>query len=82
MKLHLGGFFSFYVPHSPQWLEIELPSPKPLSQVLDEIGIPIGEVNLIVVNKELVDLPEAIVKNDDEVRIYPPIGGGISLTLT
>lgn len=76
MRLHLGGFFSFYISQRPQWVEVELTEPRPLRQLLEELGIPIGEVNLTVVNKELVELEEAVVKNEDEVRIYPPMGGG------
>lgn len=76
MRLHLGGFFSFYIPQRPQWIEVQLTEPRPLRQVLEELGIPIGEVNLTVVNRELVELPEVVVTNDDEVRIYPPMGGG------
>ena len=76
MRLHLGGFFSFYIPQHPQWVEVELTEPRPLRQVLEVLGIPIGEVNLTVVNRELVELSEAVVTNDDEVRIYPPMGGG------
>jgi sulfur carrier protein ThiS len=76
MKLHLGGFFSFYIPQRPQLVEIELHEPRLLRDVLEELGIPIPEVNLTVINKELVDLDQAIVNNQDEVRIYPPMGGG------
>lgn len=76
MKLYLGGFFSFYIPQRPQWIEIELDSPRLLREVLVEQGIPPGEVSLTVVNRELVELNEVLVTNDDEVRLYPPIGGG------
>lgn len=76
MRLHLGGFFSFYVTDHPRWLEIELPVPRPLNDLLSELGIPLGDVNLVVINHELVDLADAVVKDEDEVRIYPPIGGG------
>ena len=67
MRLHLGGFFSFYIPQRPQWIEVQLTEPRPLRQVLEELGIPIGEVNLTVVNRELVELPEVVVTNDDEL---------------
>lgn len=76
MKLYLGGFFSFYIPQRPQWIEIELDSPRLLREVLVEQGIPPGEVSLTVVNRELVELNEVLVSNEDEVRLYPPIGGG------
>jgi sulfur carrier protein ThiS len=76
MKLYLGGFFSFYHPLRQQWMEVVLPSPRLLREVLEQNGIPPAEVHLAVVNLELVDLDSAIVTNEDEVRLYPPIGGG------
>jgi len=76
MRLYLGGFFSFYFPQRPQWLEIELAGPRPLREVLEQQGIPLAEVALTVVNRELVELDETIVTNEDEVRLYPPIDGG------
>jgi sulfur carrier protein ThiS len=76
VKLYLGGFFSFYFPQRPLWIEIELAGPQPLREVLEQQGIPSAEISLTVVNRELVELDEAVVSNEDEVRLYPPIGGG------
>jgi sulfur carrier protein ThiS len=76
MKLYLGGFFSFYHPQRKQWMDIGLPTPQLLREVLEQHGIPPAEVHLAVVNQELVDLDTAFVTNEDEVRLYPPIGGG------
>lgn len=76
MRLYLGGYFSFFVPGKPQWLEIELPEPQPLRQVLAAHGIPLGEVALVVVNQELVELEQLVVTDQDEVRLYPPMDGG------
>ena len=40
------------------------------------LGVPIAEVQLAVLNGELVNLSETLVSDDDEVRLYPPVGGG------
>ena len=76
MRLYLGGFFSFYVPQRPLWLEVKLESPQPLRKILQQQGIPLPEVALTVVNGELVDVEQAVVTDEDEVRLYPPIDGG------
>jgi sulfur carrier protein ThiS len=76
MKLYLGGYFSFFFPGKPQWLEIELPEPQSLREVLEQNGVPLGEVALVVVNKDLVELDQVVVTNQDEVRLYPPMDGG------
>lgn len=76
MKLYVDGFFKFYLTQPGPWLEIDLASPKPLDEVLEQLGIPASEVHLTVVNRELVELGQVMVTNEDEVRIYPPIGGG------
>lgn len=76
MRLYLGGFFSFYHPQRKNWLEIDLPEPQPLAVVLEQQGIPLAEVQLVVLNHDLVDLEGAVVRNEDEVRLYPPVGGG------
>jgi sulfur carrier protein ThiS len=80
MRLYLGGFFTFYVPdaqkHDRHWIEVELSEPAPLPEVLERLGIPPAEVHLVVVNGLAVDPAEAVVHPQDEVRLYPPIGGG------
>ena len=76
MKLHLGGQFSFYLPGHPRWVDVELKEPTRLSEVLTGLGIPVAEINLTVVNGQIVDLHEAIVSTQDEVKLFPPVGGG------
>ena len=76
MKLHLGGQFSFYLPGHPRWVEVELKEPARLSEVLTGLGIPVAEINLTVVNGQIVDLHEAVVSTQDEVKLFPPVGGG------
>jgi sulfur carrier protein ThiS len=76
MKLHLGGQFSFYLAGNPSQVELQLDEPVRLSQVLDRLGIPLAEIHIVVVNGELVDLQEAWVSQQDEVKLYPPVSGG------
>jgi len=76
MRIHLGGHLNFYHPQKDKWLDVELEHPTPLRVILDGSGIPLGEVSLVVVNGELVDLQEAIVSEQSEVKLFPPVGGG------
>ena len=76
MKLHLGGVFSFYIPGHPHQVEVQLEEPARLSDVLAGLGIPVAEINLVIVNGELVNLQEALVSQQDEVKVYPPVSGG------
>jgi sulfur carrier protein ThiS len=76
MKLFLGGQFSFYLPGHPRQVELALEAPQRLSELLERLGIPAPEISLVVLNGELVELQEAWVAQDDEVRLYPPVGGG------
>ena len=76
MKLHLGGNLPFFAPKRQKELEVALQEPARLREVLTELGIPVSEVYLIVLNGEQVILDETLVTNSDEVRLYPPIDGG------
>ena len=76
MRIHLGGHLNFYHPQKDKWLEVELEQPTPLRIILDGSGIPLGEVYLVVVDGELVNLQEAIVSEQSEVKLFPAVGGG------
>ena len=76
MRIHLGGHLNFYHPQKDKWLDVELEHPTSLMEILDGSGIPLGEVSLVVVNGELVDLQEAIVSEQSEVKLFPAVGGG------
>ena len=76
MRLYLGGYLDFYNPQPGRWLEVELHQPTQMNELLAELGIPIGDAQLFVLNGELVDLKEAIVSEQDEVKLFPPVGGG------
>jgi molybdopterin converting factor small subunit len=76
MKLFLGGQFSLYIPGHPPSVDVDLVEPSPLSEVLAGLGIPVADIHLVVVNSQLVEMEEALVSNQDEVKIFPPVGGG------
>jgi len=76
MKLYLGSYFAFFTSGREHWVEVEISDPTPLTKILFELGIPIGEVHLVVVNDELMESTETFISNDDIIRLYPAIGGG------
>ena len=41
-----------------------------------DVDIPLGEIYLVVINDEHVELQGASVSNDDEVKLFPAVGGG------
>ncbi len=76
MRIHLGGHLAYFHPQKQSWLEVPLPAPVLLCQIVAELGIPAGEVALFIVNGEIVDRDNAIVEDGDIVALYPPIDGG------
>ena len=76
MRLYLGGYLNFYKPQKGGWLEVQINQPTLLSDLLTRQGIPISEVQLVVINGELVDLEKAIVSEQDVVKLFSAVGGG------
>jgi len=76
MRLHLGGYLPFFASTRQEKIEVPLKEPARLSEVLSQLGIPVSEVCLTVLNGKLVTLDETLVSDSDEVRLYPPIDGG------
>ena len=54
---------------------IELPEDATLQHLIDELKIPPEETRVVFVNGIIQEL-EYILKDGDEVGIFPPIGGG------
>lgn len=76
MKLYLGSYFAFFTPDRRHWIELEVPSPVPLAEVLAGLGVPAAEVHLVVVNNEAMETTDLLVSDGDVVRLFPPVGGG------
>jgi len=76
MKLFAGGHLVFFLPGRRSPVEVSLSSPAPLTVVLAELGIPLGEVNLAAVNGREVDVHEAVVGDEDMVNVISAVDGG------
>lgn len=76
MHLHLGGHLNWYDPHKRARQELYLDGATRLTELLDRLQVPQGEIALTVVNGHLVELGQAVVLDGDCVELYPPIGGG------
>ncbi len=76
ISLHLGGHLSYYDVQKRNLIDLELTAPTQLRDVLTQLGIPVGEIFLVVVNGEVIPLDEACIEPDDRIEIFPPMGGG------
>jgi molybdopterin converting factor small subunit len=76
MRIYLGAHLNFYHPNKEKWLQIDLEHPKPLDEILEMAGIPKGEVHMVVLNDEISDLEGQIISPQDEVKLFPAVGGG------
>lgn len=76
MKLYLGSYFAFFMPERRYWVEVEIPHATRLTDILTELGVPAAEIHLVVVNDQAMETTDTLVKNDDTVRLFPPINGG------
>jgi sulfur carrier protein ThiS len=54
---------------------VELPTGATVADLMREIGLPEDEVRLIFVNG-LFRESDHVLGNDDELGIFPPVGGG------
>jgi sulfur carrier protein ThiS len=76
MRLYLGGHLNYFDAHNRVNLEIEIVGKQRLEDILDSLKIPKGEVFLVSINGEVVSLKDAWINHDDQVQLYPPMGGG------
>ncbi len=76
MEIYLGGNLNFYHPQKQKWLEVEFDQPTSLVTVLQAAGIPLGEIQLVVINGEIAELSTATITDSDQVKLFPPVGGG------
>jgi sulfur carrier protein ThiS len=76
MILIAGGYLDFYMPGRRRRIALELATPQSLRSLLQEVGIPLKEVQLILLNGKIVDLGGTVVANGDQVKVYSPMDGG------
>jgi sulfur carrier protein ThiS len=76
MRLHLGGHLNYFDAQQRANFEVELAGKQRLVDLLTKLKIPVGEIFLVSINGEAVPLEEAWVQPDDNVQLFPPMGGG------
>ncbi len=55
--------------------DVTLPDGSDAKYLIDQLGIPLEEVGLLSVNKQLATLDQQL-KEGDVIYMMPPIGGG------
>jgi sulfur carrier protein ThiS len=76
MRLHLGGHLNWYDVNKRTWLDLSLAGPTRLTACLAELGVPAGEVAIVVVNQQAVTEADPLLADGDVVELFPPLGGG------
>jgi sulfur carrier protein ThiS len=76
MRLHLGGHLNYYDALQRVNIDIDFVGPQRLKDILGKLKIPPGEIFLVSINGDAASLEDAWIKPDDQVQLYPPMGGG------
>jgi sulfur carrier protein ThiS len=76
-RIRLGATLRAFVPdyRPAQGLEVELPSPTSAADLAERLGLPLGEIRLVLLNGRRVP-PSALVNGGDRVGFFPALGGG------
>lgn len=76
MRVHLGGHLNWFDANKRSWLELPVARPTRLTVCLAELGVPAGEVAIVVVNQQAVTEADPLLADGDVVELFPPLGGG------
>jgi sulfur carrier protein ThiS len=76
MRLHLGGHLNYFEPLQRTDLEVEVVGNQPLKDILARLKIPAQEVFLVSINGVIAPIEEALIRPEDYVQLFPPLGGG------
>jgi molybdopterin synthase sulfur carrier subunit len=77
VEVRLYATLRRYVPDLPlgHALALDLPPGAIVAQVLEQMGVPAGEVKVVMVNNRRVELDAALAE-DDHIGVFPPVAGG------
>jgi molybdopterin synthase sulfur carrier subunit len=77
LQVFLNATLRLYVPgYNPyEGLTRELLPGTPVSHLISQLGLPLEEVTLIMING-VRQQPEFLLQGDERVGLFPPIGGG------
>ncbi|NLM42983.1 MAG: hypothetical protein GX201_03040 [Clostridiales bacterium] len=73
IRLQVHGHLYWYAGKKNE-LEVEI-EPKDVETILEQIGIPIGEVSFVAIDNKKVGF-EYIPNDGDILDVYPVVGGG------
>lgn len=73
IRLKIHGHLYWYA-SKKQELEIEV-KPQTIENILEEIGIPIGEVSFVATGNKKIGF-EYVPNDGDALDVYPVVGGG------
>jgi sulfur carrier protein ThiS len=76
MRIRLGGHLAYYHPAGQSWIEHRLEAPTPLHGLLEQLGVPQGEIALVILNDQVTGEENPIITDEDTLRVYPPCQGG------
>lgn len=76
MRLYLDRAFAFYTRSQHPWMDVEVKEPITLRELIENAGIPAGEVHLVAINGEAIESLDILVTGKDNIKIFPPFGGG------
>ena len=75
MKIHLSGHLNWYEGEKRAWLDLKIDRAIPLAALVEDLGIPPGEIVVMLVNGQQSHL-SAMVGEGDVVELFPPASGG------
>ena len=78
MTVNLNGTLKKYARNENGKDEVILDNVDTIDDLLNSYGFEKGEVGVIVVNGALVQNPNRKLEPDDNIKLYPIFGGGIS----
>lgn len=77
MQITLGGHLDFYDEHKRSCFDMPLAGPIPLSDLIEQLNLPRGEIAICVLNGTAVpSFDGVLVSDEDKLALYPYVGGG------
>lgn len=77
LQIFLNATLRQYVPgYDPyQGISLEVPPGTTAAQALDTLGVPVGEVALVMIDGRRRE-PDFVLQGNERLGLFPPIGGG------
>lgn len=76
VRVHLGGHLNWYDPQKRAWLELRPGALPSVRGLVEQLGLPPGELAVIALNGRLIELDDTPLADGDRIDFYPPMGGG------